>query len=310
MAPRRSRLRPLRSVGRELEQLTRRFTEKFHRHIGPHRDIPAPDVGTNEQIMGWMQDEYAKIYGHQPGVVTGKPVAVGGSHGRTEATGRGLATVLGTYLESQGRTPAGLGVAIQGFGNVGRHAAAALHADGFVVVAVSDVSGGVHSAEGLDLDRLGAHVDEGGVLAEFDGAEHISNAELLESQCDVLLPAALGRVITSSNAGRIRAPLILEGANGPVDPDADGALAERGVTIIPDVLANSGGVLVSFFEWVQNMQHLAWDLETVRSRAEKRLVSTTREVVERAGSSGCSLRDAGYEIAVQRVKEALVAAGI
>lgn len=295
---------------RELEQLTRRFTEKFHRHIGPHRDIPAPDVGTDARVMGWIQDEYAKIYGHTPGVVTGKPVSVGGSLGRTEATGRGLATVLRTYLAALGATAGGCEVAIQGFGNVGRHAASALGDLGCDVVAISDVSGGVHRAGGLDLAALAAHVDAGGAVGEFPGGEPLTNAELLALGCDILVPAALGGVITAANAGEVRARLVLEGANGPVDPAADEELTDRGVTVVPDVLANSGGVVVSFFEWVQNMQHFAWDLDTVRTRAEDRLVAATTRVAEHAGLRGCSLRDAAYEISVEKVKDALLAAGI
>ncbi len=295
---------------RELEQLTRRFTEKFHRHIGPHRDIPAPDVGTDERIMGWIQDEYSKIYGHEPGVVTGKPVAVGGSRGRSEATGRGIGTVLRTYLDTRQETANGRQVAIQGFGNVGRQAAFALRDQGCSIVAASDASGALHDSDGLDLERLASHVDSGGDLSDFEWADHITNADLLTLQCDILVPAALGGVITRVNASDVQAGLVVEGANGPIDPDADEILASKGVVVVPDVLANSGGVLVSFFEWVQNMQHFAWDLNKVRTRAEDRLVAATTEVVERAGSRQCSLRDAAYDIAVSRVKDALLASGI
>ncbi len=185
---------------RELEQLTRRFTEKFHRHIGPQRDIPAPDVGTDARIMGWIQDEYSKIYGHNPGVVTGKPVAVGGSLGRTEATGRGIATVLRTYLRARDETAAGRRVAVQGFGNVGRHAAMALRDDGCTIVAISDVSGGAHDPAGIDVERLAAHLDAGGVVSDAGIGDHITNADLLTLPCDILLPAALGGVITGINA--------------------------------------------------------------------------------------------------------------
>lgn len=295
---------------RELEQLTRRFTGKFHRYIGPQRDIPAPDIGTDERIMGWIQDEYSKIYGHNPGVVTGKPVAVGGSLGRTEATGRGIRTVLRTYQGVQEETLAGRRVAIQGFGNVGRHTALALRADGCAIVAVSDVSGGVHDPDGLDIQGLANHIDAGGTVSDYGDADHITNAELLALPCDILVPAALGGVITGSNAHDVQAPLVVEGANGPVDPDGDEILTIRGVTVIPDVLANSGGVIVSFFEWVQNMQHFAWDLATVRSRTEDRLVAATTQVIEHADTRDGSLRDAAYEISVERLKEALLAAGI
>lgn len=295
---------------RELEQLTRRFTEKFHRHIGPHRDIPAPDVGTDEQVMGWIQDEYAKIYGHEPGVVTGKPVAVGGSLGRLEATGRGIGTVLRTYLGSRQEAARGRKVAIQGFGQVGRQTAFSLRDQGCSIVAVSDAGGGLFDPAGIELERLVGHLDSGGDLSRFEGADHITNAELLTLDCDILVPAALGGVITGTNAPDVRARLVVEGANGPIDPDADDILGSNEIVVIPDVLANAGGVVVSFFEWVQNMQHFAWDLETVRSRAEDRLVAATNGVVERAESRSCSLRDAAYEIAVSRVRDALVASGI
>lgn len=295
---------------RELQQLARRFTEKFHRYIGPQRDIPAPDVGTDARVMGWIQDEYAKIYGYSPGVVTGKPVAVGGSVGRENATGLGLATVAHAYLSSVGETLAGRRVAIQGFGNVGRHAALALQAHGCTIVALSDAGGALYDPDGLDLDRVIDHVDAGVKLNGFDDAEHISNAELIALPCDLLVPAALGGAVTALNAAEVQAPLIIEGANGPIDPDADEILRARSITVVPDLLANAGGVIVSFFEWVQNMQHFAWDLETVRTRSEERLVKATTQVVEHARARACTLREAAYEIAVERVKDALLAAGI
>ena len=295
---------------RELEQLTRRFVEKFHRHIGPQRDIPAPDVGTDARIMGWIQDEYAKIYGYSPGVVTGKPVAVGGSAGRVEATGEGLATVACAYLAACDDTMNGKRVVIQGFGNVGRHAAFALSRCGAVVVGASDSRGGVHAPEGLDLDALVAHIDAGGTVADFGGGHPVGNPELLALDCDVLVPAALGNAICGPAARDVKARLVVEGANGPIDPDAAEILADGGVAVIPDLLANAGGVLVSFFEWVQNMPHFAWDLETVRSRAEERLVKATRDILDYSDEHHCSLRDAAYEIAVERVKDALLAAGI
>lgn len=295
---------------RELEQLTRRFTEKFHRHIGPNRDIPAPDVGTTPQVMAWIQNEYEKIYGYNRGVVTGKPLAVGGSFGRIEATGRGVATVLNAYVEHTGESLAGRTVAIQGFGNVGRHAAETLSHYGCKVVAVSDVSGAIHDPAGLDIEALTQHVEAGAAIADLSAGDQMTNAELLALPVDILVPAALGGVITSANVDTIRASMIAEGANGPIDPDADEALRNRGVTVIPDVLANAGGVLVSFFEWVQNMQHVSWDLASIRDRADERLVLTTETVVHRSEENGRSLRAAAYEISVERVCNALLAAGI
>ena len=295
---------------RELEQLTRRYTETFHRDLGPDRDIPAPDVGTDERVMGWIQDEYSKISGHSPGAATGKPVSVGGSLGRTEATGRGVAVVARSYLETRGESLSGRRIAIQGFGNVGRHASEALTDEGGVVVAVSDSSGAVHAPDGLDLGWLAAHKDAGGRLSELDGVEHLSNDQLLALPCEVLVPAALGGVITRHNADTVVAPLIVEGANAPVDPDADRILAAKGVVILPDILASAGGVVVSFFEWAQNMQHFAWDLDTVRERADERLAAATRSTAARAVARDCSLRDAAYEIAVDRVLTALRASGI
>jgi glutamate dehydrogenase (NAD(P)+) len=295
---------------RELEQLTRKFTEKFHRYIGPHRDIAAPDVGSDARVMGWIQDEYTKIYGYSPGVVTGKPIAVGGSLGREDATGRGVGTVVQAYLASIGETLVGRRVAIQGFGNVGRHTAFALERAGGIIIAVSDSSGGVCDPRGLDLERIAIHVDEGGPISGLDGFDHLTNDELLTIGCDVLVPAALGGVLCADNAADVKAPLVVEAANGPVDPDAAALFDEQGVTVVPDLLANAGGVIVSFFEWVQNMQHFAWDLETVHRRAEQRLVKATDLVVDRAETGGINLRRAAYEIAIERVKDALLASGI
>lgn len=291
---------------RELEQLTRRFVDKFHRHLGPQRDILAPDVGSDARVMAWIQDEYQRMYGYNPAVVTGKPIAVGGSVGRDEATGRGLATVLCAHFGGiEGRT-----VAIQGFGNVGRHAAFALQERGAVVEAISDRTGGVARDGGVDLEALAAHVDGGHRLVDFQDADPISNADVLSRSVDILVPAALGGVITSENADRVAAEIVAEGANGPVDPDASALLEARGVTVIPDVLANAGGVLVSYYEWVQNLQHMPWDLETVRARADERLIRTTRLVADTAAERTLSLRASAYEIAIGRVKEALLAAGI
>ncbi len=294
---------------RELEQLTRRFTERLHRELGPNRDIPAPDLGTDAQVMAWITNEYAKIYGHTPAVVTGKPISLGGSVGRDEATGRGLVTVVAAWAGAQGRSLAGSTAAVQGFGNVGRHAAEALVAAGVRVVAVSDRTGGTYAADGLDLAALERHRADDGSLPTFPGGDTISNAELLALECDLLVPAALGGCITEANVDRVMAGTVVEGANAPVTPAAHDALVDRGVPVIPDLLASAGGVIVSYFEWVQNLQRMSWTLDDVRTRAAARLERATATVVERAHGQRIDLRRAAYQMAVERLREAVFAAG-
>jgi glutamate dehydrogenase (NAD(P)+) len=300
---------------RELELLTRKFVERLHRLIGPNLDIPAPDVGTGPQEMAWIQDEYSKIYGYSPGVVTGKPIATGGSLGRASATGEGLAIVLETLLTHRGEGVEGLRVAIQGFGNVGRHTARALHERGARVVAVCDRDGGVHDPGGLDVaDVVAARLRDGSLAGPTasSGASTIvpvDNASLLELDCDVLVPCAVSSVVTSANAPRLRCRYLLEGANSPVTAEADALLRRRGVEVVPDILANSGGVVVSYFEWAQNLQQVAWSLEEVQHRLRERLQRATLQVVEAAADEGLSLREAAYRIATARVKEAFFVAG-
>jgi glutamate dehydrogenase (NAD(P)+) len=300
---------PTQLTRRELEQLTRRFTERLHRELGPNRDIPAPDLGTDAQVMAWITNEYAKIYGHTPAVVTGKPIALGGSQGREEATGRGLVTVLTSWSAAGGGTLAGRTAGVQGFGNVGGHAAAALSEAGVHLVAVSDRHGGVHDPAGLDVAALVQHRDEHGTVAGYAGGEAITNRELLELECDLLVPAALGGCITGDNAARVRAGTIIEGANSPLTPAAHDALTDRGVTVIPDILANAGGVVVSYFEWVQNLQRVSWSLADVRGRAAAKLEAATAEVLAVAADRGWDLRRAAYLLAVERLREAVFAAG-
>ena len=294
---------------RELEALTRRFTERVHRELGPNRDIPAPDLGTDAQTMAWIADEYAKIYGHTPAVVTGKPIALGGSLGRDEATGRGLVTVLAAACAAGGTDLTGRTAALQGFGKVGGHAAVALVEAGVRVIAVSDRDGGVHAADGLDVEALLRHRDEKGTVVGFAGGEPITNEHLLALDCDVLVPAALGGCVTAENVDWVAARTIVEGANSPLTPAAHDALADRGVDVIPDILANAGGVVVSYFEWVQNLQRVSWTLDEVRARAAVKLEAATGEVVALARDRDGDLRQAAYVIAVQRLREAVFAAG-
>ena len=294
---------------RELEQLTRRFTERLHRELGPNRDIPAPDLGTDAQVMAWIANEYAKIYGHTPAVVTGKPMALGGSLGRDEATGRGLVTVLEAWAEAGGETLTGRTAALQGFGNVGAHAAGALAEAGVRVIAVSDHAGGTHATAGLDLAALEEHRDTVGTVAGFTGGGDITNSDLLALECDLLVPAALGGCITTENVGRVAAGTVVEGANAPVPPAAHAALIDRGVVVIPDILANAGGVVVSYFEWVQNLQRVSWTLDEVRAGAASKLEVATASVVDRARDRGVDLRRAACQLAVARLREAVFAAG-
>jgi glutamate dehydrogenase (NAD(P)+) len=294
---------------RELEELTRRFTEKFHREIGPNLDIPAPDMGTNQQVMAWIQDEYSKIYGYSPAVVTGKPVITGGSLGRESATGLGVSIVTGAVLSRAGSSLAGRTVVVQGFGNVGMHAAAAFRRAGATVVAVSDVEGGVHDPNGLDIDALIAAQREQGALAKLD-LPRVSNDELLALECDVLVLAATSSALSSANVDAVRAGMVVEAANAPVTPAADAALRERGITVVPDILANAGGVTVSYFEWVQNLQQVRWTLDEVEQQLATRLLKATDEVLDDAADGPHSYRLASYRIATARSRDAFFVAGV
>lgn len=299
---------PARLSARELEQLTRKYTSKFHRLIGPNLDIAAPDIGTDARVMAWIQDEYSKIYGYDPGVVTGKPVLTGGSVGREEATGLGVSLVLDRLVTGRGESLAGRTAAIQGFGNVGCHAADFLDRLGMHIVAISDHTGGVVDPAGLPIDECIRRVRGGEHIAAL-GAEPIANADLLELDVDVLIPAAISSVITASNAPAVRARLIVEAANSPVTAAADALLTARGVEIVPDILANAGGVIVSYYEWVQNLQQFYWSLDQVHERLAVRLDSTTDAVIDEADREQISLRSAAYRIATLRVKDAFFIAG-
>lgn len=294
----------------ELERLTRVFTERLHDVIGPDLDIPAPDMGTNAQVMGWMVDEFAKYHGWKPGVVTGKPIDLGGSLGRESATGRGLLFIVERYFEELGFEVSSFKYAIQGFGNVGSWAARLLHDRGARIVAVSDVTGAIRNADGLDIPRLQEHVARKKTLHGFNGADEFPAADLFTVKTDVLIPAALGGVITRANAAGVRAEFIFEGANHPIDPEADEILLRKGVTVVPDILANAGGVTVSYFEWVQNLQNYYWEEERVNSELRKKMRQAYSDVQARARQYGVDLRTAAFVLAVERVYRATQLRGL
>jgi len=291
-------------VGDELQNMTRSFIDKIAKVIGPQRDIPAPDVNTNAQVMAWMMDEYGKLHGHTPAIVTGKPISLGGSQGREAATGRGVVLCFREAAPLLDLRPDEATVVVQGFGNVGGWAARIMAQLGAKVIGASDAHGAIHSAAGLDAEALAAHVRAGGRLPDFPGVEVITPAELLALECDVLVPAALGGMIHAANAETVNARMIIEGANSPTTPRADAILADKGVLVVPDVLANAGGVIVSYFEWVQNLQHLAWDEREVNDRLGTRMRKAFRAVHSRAREKGESLRVASYALAIERVAQA------
>ena len=298
---------PQRLSERELEQLTRKFVVRFHRIIGPKLDIVAPDLGTSARTMAWIQDEYSKIYGDSPGSATGKPLAFGGSLRRQGATGQGVAIVTEAAEERLGRSLVGRTVAVQGFGNVGSEAAAALAAKGMRVVAVSSDKGGVYCEAGLPIAEL-RRIPPNEALG-CPGGEPISNAEILALDVDVLVPAATGAVIHAGNADAVSASVIVEAANSPLTADADLILADRGITIVPDILANAGGVVVSYLEWVQNLQRLPWAAEAVDGFLADRLRTTLARVFDEAESADVNLRLAAFRLAIARVKEAFFLSG-
>ncbi|HEX6539429.1 MAG TPA: Glu/Leu/Phe/Val dehydrogenase [Candidatus Dormibacteraeota bacterium] len=298
------------SVG-ELERMTRRFTTEISLIVGPDRDIAAPDLGTDAQVMAWIMDTLSMHAGFSvPASVTGKPMSIGGSEGRYAAPGRGLVLVTLQAMSDRGIDPSGATVAVQGFGKVGSVTAQLLADSGMTVVAVSDSSGGVHRSSGLDLGALLSLRDEGGRVSEYQGAETISNDELLTLDVDVLVPAATEAQITGHNAGAVRARVIAEGANAPLDPDADAILNDRGVLILPDILANAGGVVASYLEWVQDLQEYFWAAGEVNSRLREVMIRSYQEVAARASQRGLHLRQAAYEIAVDKVAQATEVRGI
>ncbi len=299
----------------ELARLTRRYTAAIYPIIGPEKDIPAPDVNTNPEIMAWIMDTYSMLTGYVVnGVVTGKPIEIGGSLGRFEATGMGVMFITNEILKKKNRDIAGTRIAIQGFGNVGRNAALLLYQRGARVIAVSDVNGGLYCDTGLDIPAIAAYLAEnkGKMLEDYiaDGVKHITNEELLGIETDVLIPAALENQITEQNAGNVKASIIVEAANGPLTPDADRILEERGVTIVPDILANAGGVIVSYFEWVQNIQNLMWDREEIYKMLEKLIIKAFYDVWEETEANHTTLRMGAYILALRKITSASKLRGV
>jgi glutamate dehydrogenase (NAD(P)+) len=296
---------------RELERLTRRFTSELVREIGPQTDIPAPDMATNEQTMAWMMDTYSMLVGHAvPEVVTGKPISVGGSIFRREATGAGVVMTTERACHRLGLELADQRCVVQGFGNVGGVAASELHDKGATVIAISDLSGGLYAAEGLNIPELHEYSVQFGSLEGYDGGARISNEELLELPCDILIVAAREDQLTVENAPRVRAKLIVEGANGPTTIEADAIFAERGIPVVPDILANAGGVTVSYFEWVQDLGRLFWDRDEIRWKLAEKMMDAFDRVYSVSEEKGISLRLSAMVAAIREVGGALETRGI
>lgn len=291
----------------ELERLSRAYFAAISQIVGPEKDIPAPDVYTNSQIMAWMMDEYNKYKGgiNNPGVITGKPLTVGGSLGRNEATARGCLFCIREAAKKLGINLQGATVAIQGFGNAGNIAASLLAGEGAKIIAVTDSRGGVFNPEGLDPRSLLEHKQKTGSVAGYPGGTAINNSALLELECDILIPAALENQITEENAERVKAKVVAEAANGPTTPEADEILYRKGIMVIPDILANAGGVTVSYFEWVQNLMNYYWTEEEVNSKLEEKMVSAFNRTYEMSRKHQVDMRIAAYMVSVSRVAEAI-----
>ena len=289
----------------ELNRLTRRYTINIEHLLGPYRDIPAPDLGTNAQTMAWMMDAYGQLHGHSPAAVTGKPIEMRGSLGRESATGQGVTYIAEEAVHGSGKKLSDVRVVVQGFGNVGYWASQLMHRQGAVLVGVSDVNGAIYDPNGLDMNAVGKHHDESGTISDFAQAEHLSNAELLELDCDILVPAAIDNVITHENASNIKATLLLEAANHPVTPAADEILSDMGVTVLPDILVNSGGVIVSYFEWTQNLQEFRWDETRVNGELQRIIIQAYKEVAHKVSTDSITHREAAFELGLQRVAHAV-----
>jgi glutamate dehydrogenase (NAD(P)+) len=295
----------------ELQRMTRRYTAEIIQFIGPEIDVPAPDVGTNEQIMAWMMDTYSQFKGYSvPEIVTGKPVVIGGSLGRIEATGRGVVFCVMEAFRHLGISPEGKQAVVQGFGNVGSNAARLLHEEGCKVIAVSDVRSGLYNAKGLDLPALLTYASQNKFIEGFPGGEPITNADLLELPCDVLVPAALSGQITEANAHRISCKVLAEGANGPTTPAADLILQERGIFLVPDILANAGGVTVSYFEWVQDLQNFFWNEKEINAKLRDIMSDAFRGVLNLSLSEKVDMRMAALMLSVRKISEAQLARGL
>ena len=288
----------------ELQEVSRSFMSKIDKVLGPTRDIPAPDVNTNAQVMAWMMDEYGKLHGHTPAIVTGKPISLGGSYGREAATGRGCIFCYREAAPDLGLAPADTSFVVQGYGNVGSWAARILQELGGTMVAASDSRGAIRNDDGIDADALYRHLQDGGALAEFEAAEPISPDELIETPCDLFIPAALGGMIHEANADRMQCKVLLEGANSPTTPAADEILLGKGVHVIPDVIANAGGVVASYFEWVQNLQHLRWPERRVNNKLGRIMRRGYRGVCARAEADEIPLREAAFVVGIERVVDA------
>ncbi len=288
----------------ELQRLTRVFAQRLHEVIGPYTDVPAPDMGTNSQTMAWIVDEYEKFHGYAPAVVTGKPVELGGSLGRDAATGRGILYGAECLFEEHGKKVSDFTYVVQGFGNVGSWVARLIHEAGGCVVAVSDVNGGVRNPSGLDVPALCHYTAANKSIVGFPGGIAFPGTDILAEPCDVLIPAALGDVLTKKTCDVVRAKYILEGANHPTDPDADEILRAKGVVLLPDIYANAGGVTVSYFEWVQNIQQYRWDEEHVNRELRKRMRSAYADIAAIRDQHRCDLRTAAFVLAVDRVAKA------
>jgi glutamate dehydrogenase (NAD(P)+) len=288
----------------ELQKITRSFMDKVEKVLGPTRDIPAPDVNTNAQVMAWMMDEYGKLHGHTPAICTGKPIALEGSYGREAATGRGCVYMFREAAPHLGLSPADTSFVVQGFGNVGSWAARIMQQLGAKMVGVSDANGAIRNDGGIDANALQDHIVANGRITEFEGAEKIDPDDLVAIPCDVFIPAALGGMIHEGNAPRMECKVIVEGANSPTTPAADQILRDKDVYMIPDVMANAGGVVVSYFEWVQNLQHFRWDEREVNDKLGTIMRRAYREVSARSREEGIDLREAAYLVGIERVVEA------
>ena len=289
---------------KELQRVTRKFVDQIHEVIGPDVDIPAPDMGTNGEIKSWIRNQWEKYHGFNPACITGKPVEDYGARGREEATGRGCGILAFKLLKRLGRKTNDCRVAIQGFGNVGSHAAKFMHESEFKIVAVSDISGGYYNPAGLDIPGMLQHTMKYGSLKGYSEAESVSNEQLMGLDVEMLVPSAIGNVIREDNVDNIKAKFIIEGANNPVHPVADQVLYDNGVVVLPDILANAGGVTVSYFEWVMNRQYYSWDLNRVRAQLDSVLSAAFEDVWQEANTHNVSLRTAAFMIAIARVKRA------
>jgi glutamate dehydrogenase (NAD(P)+) len=295
---------------KELQTLTRTFTRKIDMALGPYRDIPAPDVGTNAKMMTWLMDEYSRKHGYTPAIVTGKPVSLGGSKGRESATGLGVTYITQRACRDHGIDLKGATVVLQGFGNVGSWAAKFLHDAGARVIAIADVDGAVRNDKGLDVPALLSWARDRRTVSGFPGADAIPKECIFSVKCDVLIPAALNGVITEANAPEIDARLVVEGANNPINPHADHLLAEKGIPVVPDILANAGGVTVSYFEWTQNLQQFYWEEPEIQKKLESIMDKAYAEVAAMAKARKVNMRTAAFMVAIQRVYEAVLLRGI